>query len=103
MEHEAHMMMRVKSKGSIIQSNPGEIITPNKSAKISSPAYWTVYDIDTLTADKENTIKDESEQRKRKVSKRRIFIYSSIKTDTTQTMKHRVQLWPRTEQMVVNL
>lgn len=39
MELEAHTMMRVKSKGNIIQSNPGEIFTPNNLAKISRPAY----------------------------------------------------------------
>lgn len=84
-------------------------MTSNNSAKISSPTYWTVYDLDTLTVDKEKTdkIRDKSKERERRVSKSNIFIqfgiiYSSIKTDKTQRVRQKVRLWPRTEQRVVN-
>lgn len=54
---------------------PGKM-TSNNSAKISSPTYWTVYDLDTLTVDKEKTdiIRDKSKEKEE--SARVIFSYS---------------------------
>lgn len=51
-------------------------MTSNNSAKISNPTYWTVYDLDTLTVDKEKTdiIRDKSKEKEE--SARVIFSYS---------------------------